>query len=130
MLRRISNPVLLALCLFATIQFSHAQIPSYTSAQITGNNTAACSDQNYGLQISYNNAPSYCADVFPCSVSLTCYPGPPHWQPYPGGWKDDQLLTGSYYILTPYHDPSPAGDATENPPGGWNISKGRISSIP
>ena len=47
-----------------------------------------------------------------------------------GGWKDDQLLTGSYYILTPYHDPSPAGDATENPPGGWNISKGRLPGNP
>jgi len=128
MLRRISLAAVVV-CLFTATPFSHAQIPSYTAAQITSNNTAACSAPNYGLQLSTNNAPAYCADVFPCSVSLTCYGGPPPWQPFPGGWKDDQLLTGSNFILTPYHDPSPAGDATENPPGNWNISKGRIPSI-
>ena len=43
MLRRAGYIALLAFCPLATIQISYAQIPSYTAAQITSNNTAACS---------------------------------------------------------------------------------------
>jgi hypothetical protein len=106
--------VSLAALLFVLSMMSQSQT-TYTWPQLTSNNTAACSADGYGLLLSAGNAPAYCSDLFPATG----------W-PFSGGWDDDSNPT---YVITQYHDPSPAGDANTNGSGYWNIAKGRQITV-
>lgn len=109
MLRKLENFVTLVVCVLTTVAVTSAQ-SSYPASQITSNNTAACSADNYGLQLG-GNAPPYCYHAFPDD----------NW-PATGGWAD----TSNSTIITYYHDPTPAGDSGNNGSGLWNIAKGRV----
>jgi hypothetical protein len=108
--------VLVAVFALVCIAASGQNAGPYAFDQLMQNNTAACSQDSYGLL-----GKAYCYEGFPSD----------NWFNYYSGWADEQAYGPNNDmqapILTLYHDPSPAGTwesgTTWN--GVWNIAKQR-----